>query len=320
MSKTAKRLGRGLQSLVSDYGEAATAPAGGIAASTTTTPRRFSKDKPAHFESNATYTVSIDKVTPNKSQPRSFFGEEELHSLAASIRENGVLQPIAVRVDGDQFEIIAGERRWRAASLAGLDKIPVIILDASNEKMLELALVENIQREDLNAIERANAYGRLAEDFGLSHEEIGRRLGEDRTTVANYLRLLDLPDEVQAMVADGRLGMGHARAILGIADQGGRTELADAAIRNQLSVRALESLVRTRKVADGDPSQVQPVPHEHRARMAHLRELERRFEDAIKSKVTIREGHRKGSGRIIIEYYSLDDFDRMAQQLGVRLD
>jgi ParB family chromosome partitioning protein len=217
-----------------------------------------------------------------------------------------------------KYEIVAGERRWRAARLAGLDEVPVIVRDATDEEMLELALVENIQREDLNTIDRAKAYRELRDRFGLGPDEVGERVGEDRSTVTNYLRLLDLAEPIQALVAGAQLSMGHARCLLGVADPERRERLARSAVDNELSVRALEEIVRREKTGRGvRPADGAATPREL---SPHIADLQHRFEDALKTKVTIREARAKGRGRIVIEYFSLDDFDRIAQKLGVGLE
>jgi ParB family chromosome partitioning protein len=229
-----------------------------------------------------------------------------------------MLQPIVVRERAGRYEIVAGERRWRAARSLGLEHVPVVVRDASDEEMLELALIENIQREDLNAMDRARAYRAYCTRFTSKPEDLARRLGEDRTTVVNYLRLLDLPEAVQRLVAEDRLSMGHARCLLGVTTESRQMKLAEAAVEHDLSVRALEGIVRREK-AEADEAPVAPNAKE-RARKAHLYELQERFMDAVRTKVTIHEGKRKGSGRIVIEYYSLDDFDRIASSLGVALE
>ncbi len=259
--------------------------------------------------------LPVDELQPNPFQPRDNTFASDILSLAESIRQSGILQPIVVRRQSGRYEIIAGERRWQAARSIGMTEVPTVIRDATDEQMLELALVENIQREDLNAIDRAKAYRQFCNRFGLKPEEIARRLGEDRTTVVNYLRLLDLPDPIQTLVAQSKLSMGHARCLLGVSDDGERLRLAESASQNDLSVRALEEIVRREKTRRGDAQ-----PNEakvERLRSAHLLDLQRRFEEAVKTKVTIQEGKRKGTGRVVIEYYSLDDFDRIAGMLGV---
>jgi ParB family chromosome partitioning protein len=191
-----------------------------------------------------------------------------------------------------------------------------VVRDSTDEEMLELALIENLEREDLNAIDRALAYREFCTQFGLKPDQVASRLGEDRTTVINYLRLLDLSPSVQGLVALGRLSMGHARCLLGITDEAQRLRLAQSAVENELSVRALEEVVRREKTRAGSgeaAAQNAKLP----SRAAHLGNLEERFEQALGTKVTIREGKRKATGRIIIQYYSLDDFDRVAERLGV---
>jgi ParB family chromosome partitioning protein len=243
---------------------------------------------------------------------------ENIASLTDSIARYGVLQPIPVRRVGERFEIVAGERRWRAAKAAGLAEVPVIVREASDEEMLELALIENVQREDLNAIDRARAYRELCKRFGLRAEDVGQKVGEDRTTVTNYLRLLELPAGIQTAVAEGRLSMGHARCLLGVDDAERRQRLADSVVENELSVRALEEIVRREKRPRGEGG-IGAGPT-GQVRSAHVLDLQTRFEEALKTKVTIHEGRRKGTGRIIIDYFSLDDFDRIAGSLGVKLD
>jgi ParB family chromosome partitioning protein len=225
-----------------------------------------------------------------------------------------MIQPIVARRVGTRLEIVAGERRWRAARAARLERVPVLVREATDEEMLGVALIENIQRDDLNAIERARAYRRLCDEFGLSPEEIGQRVGEDRTTVTNYLRLLELPREVMDLVSQGDISMGHARCILGVEGAGRQSQLARAVKENQLSVRALEEIVRREKTARGIAGRAGAA---RAPKSAHLADLERQFERALGTRVTIREGRRSGHGQIVIEYHGLDDFDRIAATLGV---
>jgi ParB family chromosome partitioning protein len=242
-----------------------------------------------------------------------------LSSLVASIRRSGILQPITVRSRDGRNEIIAGERRWTAAKACGLLTVPVIFRDADDEQMLELALIENIHREELNPIDRAKAYKRFCTRFNMRADDLADRLGEDRTTVSNYMRILDLSPSVQELVASGRLGMGHGRCLLGISESKKRDELAYRAVESEWSVRTLEEAVRREKSAPGGgvviPGRAVPAKAS-----PHLRDLQQQFEHSLKTKVTIVEGRRKGSGRIVIEYYSLDDFDRIASAMGVRTD
>ncbi|MFQ5461536.1 MAG: ParB/RepB/Spo0J family partition protein [Phycisphaerae bacterium] len=262
--------------------------------------------------------VSTRKIRCNPFQPRKDFDSDRIRSLAESIRRCGVLQPVTVRRVGLEFELIAGERRWQAAQSIGLKEIPAMVREATDEQMLEMALVENIQREDLNAVDRALAYRQFCDAFGLTAAQVADRLGEDRSTVANYLRLLDLDDVLRAKVARGELSMGHARCLLGVADVGRRRSLAERVARGQLSVRALEKLARSER--EGATLDAQRSSRRDRSKGVHLRDLEQRFELSVKTKVTIHEGKRKGSGRIVIEYFSLEDFDRVAGLLGVELE
>jgi len=270
--------------------------------------------------------VAIDQLRPNRLQPREEMQPTALKELTDSIRQSGILQPIAVRrrpaiskssETSGSYEIIAGERRWRAAKLAGLKTVPVIVHQANDEKMLELALVENLQREDLNTVDRARAYRRFCDEFGLRSDEVARRVGEDRSTVANFLRLLDLPEEVLTLLAGGSLTQGHARALLAEPDVTARIRLAQMTVKQSLSVRQVEETIRQGRALRSATSVSLPASRD-KVRSAHLRDLERRFEDALKTKVSIKEGRRKGSGRITIEYYSLDEFDGLAERLGVR--
>ncbi|MHC4695147.1 MAG: ParB/RepB/Spo0J family partition protein [Planctomycetota bacterium] len=256
-----------------------------------------------------------EALTPNPFQPRALVADDAITALADSIQHSGLLQPIAVRRAGDGYQIIAGERRWAAAKALGMTHIPVIVRHATDEQMLELALIENIQREDLNAIDRASAYRDLCTRFSLTPEEVARRLGEDRSTVVNYMRILDLPTEIRDLVAAGRLSMGHARCLLGITENARRMQIAESAVDNELSVRALEEIVRREKTRRSEAEGESPATK--LARPAHILDLQRRFEQVVKTKVLIREGRRKGTGRIIIDYYSLDDFDRIAAMLAV---
>lgn len=321
MSKSARRLGRGLSSLVSDY-------------RTETEPGQQPVMVPARPESptesqSAIHTqpdsrlraemVRPDQLTPNPCQPRSNVSDESVTSLAESIRQSGLLQPITARLKNGRYEIIAGERRWRAARKLRLLAVPVLLRDATDEQMLEFALVENIQREDLNAIDRARGYREFCQRFGAKPEQLAKRLGEDRSTVANYLRLLDLPPDVQTMVAQRELSMGHARCLLGISDDARRRKLAGIACENDLSVRALEEIVRREKKRATVPDDATPATTA-KARSPHLQEMIRRFEERVKSKVVIQESRRTGVGRIVLHYYSLDDFDRISALLGVEAD
>jgi ParB family chromosome partitioning protein len=218
---------------------------------------------------------------------------------------------------GEVLQIVAGERRWRAAEEAGLERVPVLVREADDRQMLEMALIENVQRADLNAMDRARGYERLCDEFGLSAEQVGRLVGEDRTTVTNYIRLLELPREVKELVSAGGISMGHARCLLGVEHPERQMQLAKATVENELSVRALEETVRRER---SERSKAVAPVEEKAAKSAHVADLESRFQRALGTKVAIRQSRRKGRGRIVIEYQSLDDFDRIATALGVELE
>jgi len=259
--------------------------------------------------------ADIDRLAPNDFQPRLDVNDARLQELAQSIRSNGVIQPIVVRQVGDRFQIIAGERRWRAAKLAGLLRVPIVIRDVApgqEKSLLEMALVENIQREDLNPIEEAMAYRRLADDFRLKQEDIAGAVGKDRASVANFLRLLKLPEEVRSEVASGRLSMGHARALLSLASEAEQRQTAREVIARNLSVRETEALVR--KVSDVVPparDAAAPKPVD-----VHTRAAEDRLKLALGTRVRIvRQGTR---GRIEIDFGSEDELIRIYEQLTER--
>lgn len=297
MQKTQKRLGRGLSSLISVPDDAPAAQA-------------------ASRDAGPATRLSLDQIRPNPFQPRREMDAEELQGLADSIRQNGLIQPVLVRPAGDgAYELIAGERRWRACRMAGVSEIAAVVREADDQQMLELAMIENIFREDLNAIDRAEAYRRYCEEFNLSAEDVAARLGEDRTTVTNYLRLLDLPDEVRQWVAEGKLAMGHARCLLGLRASSELVRTARQAIDEGLSVRALEKRVRERIEARHDASK---RSHEDpNGKRPQIRHLEQVFTETLSARVEIAESRRKGSGRITIHYASLDDFDRISERLGI---
>lgn len=254
--------------------------------------------------------VPIESIQPNPMQPRSIFHFDRLEELAASIRANGIIQPLVVRKHEDSYQIIAGERRWRAAKIAGFSEVPVVVQEVADSQLLELALIENIQREDLNPIETAHAYDRLHRDLGLSHEEIGRRTGKDRTSIVNTIRLLKLPKEVQALVANQRLSMGHARAILALTTAEEQIRVAETAAAQGLSVRQVEAAVQEmttdRPKAPGAKRDAKVDPNVKAA----VEELER----ALGTRVRVVELSEQ-RGRIEIEYYSQAELERLFQQI-----
>jgi ParB family transcriptional regulator, chromosome partitioning protein len=262
---------------------------------------------------HAPVEADIDRLTPNDFQPRGSLDEARLQELAQSIRANGLIQPIVVRKAGDRFQIIAGERRWRAAKLAGLLRVPIVVRDVvpGEKSQLELALVENIQREDLNPIDEALAYKRLADQFELTQEQIAAAVGKDRATIANHLRLLRLPDEVRTEVASGRLSMGHARALLSLAGEAEQRQLARDVLARSLSVRETESIVK-KIVESGAPREaVEPAPVD-----VHTRAAEDRLKVLLGTRVRIvRHGTR---GRIEIDFNSEEELIRIFEALTER--
>jgi ParB family chromosome partitioning protein len=247
--------------------------------------------------------VPIDKVVPNPLQPRTIFEPDRLQELAQSIRANGIIQPLVVQRRGSDYELVAGERRLRAAKIAGLAEVPVVVQEVATDHLLEVALIENIQREDLNPIEVAHALDRLAREYNLSHEEIGRRTGKDRATVSNLIRLLKLPSDIQLLVAEHRLSMGHARALLAIEDTDKQREIAERAAAHGMSVRQLERTIQSLVKRDIEEA-LAPVND------PNVTAATRELESALGTRVKIVAQTEK-RGRIEIEYYSPEDLDRI---------
>lgn len=253
--------------------------------------------------------VETGRLSPNRFQPRRQFTHESLAELAASIREQGLLQPIIVTPRGEKLEIIAGERRWRAASLAGLEKVPVVVREAvSDRELLELALVENLQREDLNAMESAEAYARLREEFHLTQERIAERVGKDRATVANALRLLKLPSPVREMVREGALSAGHAKALLSLGSPDEQEGLAREVLRRALSVRQTES--RVARIVDG------PKVRSERRRDPFTRDAEEKLSRRLKTRVRIL--RRRRGGEILVHFGSEEELIGIYERLTGR--
>lgn len=264
----------------------------------------FGDDPVIEEVSSSGSMLRISDIEPNPGQPRRHFDPDALQALAASIRDNGLLQPVVVRrCDGGVYQIIAGERRWRACRLAGLTEIPAIVLDADDLRAAQLALIENLQREDLNPIEEANGYQTLIDTFGLTQEEVACRVGRSRPAVANALRLLALSDDLRAMVEQGTLSAGHARALLSIPDEKQRRETAEYAIQHKLSVRELEQYVkrqRTPKKSAETPTGVV---------VDYAGEVGRRLSQSLGRRITLKPGRKKG--KLEIEYYDNDDLDTL---------
>ena len=250
--------------------------------------------------------LDIDMLEPNRFQPRQIFSESKLEELAQSIRAHGFIQPIVVRRAGERYQIIAGERRWRAAQRLGLSRVPVAIKSVSDESLLEVSLIENIQRENLNPIEEANAYLRLSQEFGLTQDEVAQRTGKVRSTVTNFLRLLKLPGEVQQMVLEGLLSMGHARAILAMEGDKEQRALAERTIENGWSVRQVERVIAAHKapILSQKKKQVDP----------NVRAATEAMERSLGTRVRIVEKGKKG--RIEIDYYSQEELQRLYERLA----
>lgn len=252
------------------------------------------------------FVCPVEKIRPNPDQPRKTMEPAALETLAESIREKGVLQPLVVREVGEFYEIVAGERRWRAAQQAGVNTIPVVIKDISPDEVLELALIENIQREDLNPLEEAMAYQRLIDDMGLTQAEAAAKVGRDRSTVANFLRLLQLPDFARQDLLDDRYSMGHARAILMVESPAGRRQLRDRIVKNRLSVRQAESLARKIRKNDGVlPEKSKPEED------PNIRRLNHDLTELLGSQVRVVTGRGKKGGRLEIRFDSHDELEHI---------
>ena len=263
----------------------------------------------AERPSDESFELDADLIDPGAMQPRVRFDENKLQELAQSIRSNGVVQPLLVRRRGDRYELIAGERRWRAAKLAGLKKVPVVVRNIADEKVLEIALIENIQRENLNPIEEAQAYKSLLENIGLTQELLAQRVGRDRSYITNYLRLLKLPSDIQLLLQDERISTGHARTLLGAMDPDLQRHLARKIIERGLSVRETEKLVRN---ATSDTSRA--APQKVKAAAANdpnLRALETKLRRRFGTNVKVVQSSGTDRGHIQIEYYGLTDLNRI---------
>jgi ParB family chromosome partitioning protein len=258
---------------------------------------------------NGLRVLDIETIYPSRKQPRKYFDDDRLNELADSIRTQGIIQPLVVRarLEGG-YELIAGERRWRAAQRAGLLKVPAVIREAAEAQAFELALVENLQREDLNPIEEAEGYQRLIAEFGYTQDSLSTRVGKERSTVANSLRMLKLPPAVRTMVIEGRLGMGHARALLGLESDSAIEQVARQAISRSLSVRQVEALVRRDREGTLSPTATPP------AQSPAARDLTHRLEQALATRVKLVETSPK-SGRIEIHYTSLDELDAILAKI-----
>ena len=295
MASKGKGLGKGLDTLIpSEY-----------------VPAKKTKEEET-ATSQAETIVKITKVEPNREQPRKHFDEDALQELADSIKQFGLLQPILVQDRGDYYEIIAGERRWRAAKLAGLKEVPVIIRNYTNQEIVEISLIENIQREDLNPIEEALAYKRLLEEFNLKQDEVAERVSKSRTTVTNSMRLLKLCEGVQQMIIDDMLSTGHARALIPIEDAEQQLQLAQRIFDEKLSVREVEKLVKAILKPDDKPKKEETPKN-----LQYIyQDIEDRLKEKLSRKVSINAKGKNGAGKIEIEFYSNEDLDRLIEFLS----
>lgn len=258
-----------------------------------------------HKEKGLTH-IPIEKIRPNSSQPRKNFDEELISELAKSISEKGIIQPLTVRQVGENYEIIAGERRWRASQKAGLRQLPVVIKNVGDNEVLELALIENLQREDLNPIEEARAYGQLMEDFGLTHEQISERIGKSRSTITNQIRLLNLTEKAQEALIRQRITTGHARAILGLEEIEKTNEILQVIIKKELTVRQTEELIKSLNMGT-TPAKIPSTKSVPTA--GYLENISDDLKASLGTKVVIKGKSEKG--KIEIEYYSKEELERL---------
>ena len=270
---------------------------------------KVKKQREAVKEESPETIIAITKLEPNRKQPRKFFDEDKLQELADSIKQFGLLQPILVQDRKDYYEIIAGERRWRAARLAGLKEVPVIIKNYSDQEIVEIALIENIQREDLNPIEEAQAYKRLMEEFNLKQDEVAERVSKSRAAVTNSIRLLKLGDRVQQMVIDDMISTGHARALLAVEDEEEQYNLAQKIFDEKLSVRDIEKMVKNLH----KPVKVKKL--DDKALQAIYLDIEDKLKQKLSTKVAVT-SKGEGTGKIEIEFYSHEDLERILEMIG----
>jgi ParB family transcriptional regulator, chromosome partitioning protein len=256
--------------------------------------------------------IDIDLIEPSPAQPRTHFDEERLEELAQSIRSNGIVQPLLVRRRGARYQLVAGERRWRAAQRAELQRVPAVVRDIPDDKLLELALIENIQRQELNAIEEAYAYKRLIDTLGLTQETVAQRVGRDRSFVTNYLRLLRLPEDIQRLVEEEKLSMGHARALLGVDDADIQRRIARNVMEQSLSVRETERAIK-RIIAGASPATATLPPAKRDD--ANIRAAENKLRRRLGTQVRVMPSQTGAGGKIEIEYYNENDLDRIYQLL-----
>ena len=256
-----------------------------------------------------TRELLIDEISPNRFQPRKYFDDDKLEELVTSIRENGILQPVVVQKSETGYELVAGERRWRASKKAGLKKIPAMIREVSDTKALELAIIENIHRQDLNPIEEAEAYKRLAEEFSLTQEMIAKKVGKSRAAIANILRLLNLSRNIQENLISGKLSMGHARALLGLDNTGQMQAMCQEILKQGLTVRQTESKVNRLKKPE-----ILKLASSMKKKNIFIRDLEKELERKLGTKVEV--SPKKNGGKLVVSYYSDDDLERIQNLIG----
>ena len=279
---------------------------------------RVASPTPAVESGERVQLIALDHLVPTPLQPRTVFRDEHLEELVSSIKEHGIIQPLIVRKRGEHFEIIAGERRWRAAKIAGLLEVPVIAREASDQDVLELALIENLQREDLNPIEEAKAFARLAREFNLRQEDIAQKVGKSRASVANSMRLLDLHEQVQSWLTQDRISVGHAKVLLSLKSHDEQALLADAIIRKNLTVRAAEKLVDSHFEQNGasKPTRASSSGPGPSALAPAVQHLQNRLQQHLATHVILH--HSEKRGRIEIEYYGNDDLQRILALFGLQ--
>ena len=262
---------------------------------------------------NGFQLIPVGQISPNEDQPRKEFNQEKIQELAASIQEKGILQPVIVKKTGDgKFMLICGERRFRAAQVCGLAEIPAVIKDVAENDFLEWALIENIQRQDLNPLEEAEAYRRLTDERMLSQEEVAKRVGKDRSSIANMIRLLRLPEEVRMYIADGRLAAGHARALLGLLTPEHQRQMAKRIVQENLSVRQVEAIVNRSSAHKRKPKSARYLKPE-------IVDLENKLTQHFGTQVRIYPRKNQKEGRLEIRYFSLDDLDRVLEKIGIQI-
>ena len=324
-----RRLGRGLGSLIGSTAPVEVRPSSNVTIASASSVDGFDNAANATqgqtseqiSEEGGLTMLAVETIEPNPHQPRQDFDQLSLSKLADSIKSAGLMQPIVVRRKSDNaggYELIAGERRWRAAQLAGASRVPAVIREADDQTSAELALIENMHREDLNPMDRAQAFDRLSNRFGLTHKAVADLVGIDRSSVTNHLRLLELDPFSQAAVRNGELSLGHAKVLLTEANEDRREEMSRSAAQHNWSVRELERQIASRKPTPREGTAIHPSIAPQRP--AHLDDLERRLAEHLGTRVDIRSGSKKGSGQLIISFFDLEQFDGILSKLHFNVD